>query len=245
MGEVGFQIFAGDDGVEEAVFEEELGALEALGELLANGLLDNAGSCEANECARFGDVEVTEHGEAGGDAAGGGVGQDGDVRDASVVETGQSGGYLGQLHERGDAFHHAGSAGCGDDDERMAGGQRAVYSAGDGFADDGAHTAADEAVLHSGEDDGVRAEVSDCVDDGIVEASPLLGFGEAFFIGLEVGELERVSRFEFEVDELIAGFEEVFDAAAGVEAEVIAALGTDLEIGFEIGLEEDRAAGSA
>ena len=39
-----FISFAVDDGVEEAVFEEELGALEALGELLADSLLDDAGA---------------------------------------------------------------------------------------------------------------------------------------------------------------------------------------------------------
>jgi hypothetical protein len=65
------------------VFEEELGALEAFGELLADGLFDDAGAGEADERAGFGDVEVAEHGEAGGDAAGGGVGEDADVGDAA------------------------------------------------------------------------------------------------------------------------------------------------------------------
>ena len=54
-------------------------------------------------------------------------------------------------------------------------------------------------------------------------------------VGLEVGEVERVGGAEFEVDELVAGFEEEVDAAAGVDAEVVAALGADAEVGFEIG----------
>src|ERR1700722_3995748 len=82
LGEVGLHLLAGDDGVEEAVLEEELGALEALGELLADGLLDDAGASEDDQGAGFGDVEVAEHGEAGGDAAGGGMGHDGDIGDA-------------------------------------------------------------------------------------------------------------------------------------------------------------------
>ena len=76
------------------MFEEELGALEAFREFLAGGLLDDAGAGEADEGAGFGDVEVAEHGEAGGDASGGGVGHQGDVGDLGVVEAGQGAQWL-------------------------------------------------------------------------------------------------------------------------------------------------------
>src|SRR5579863_158088 len=56
------QIAAVDDGVEEAFFEQELGALEAFGEFLADGLLDDARAGEADKRAGFGDVEIAEHG---------------------------------------------------------------------------------------------------------------------------------------------------------------------------------------
>ena len=42
--------------------------------------------------------------------------------------------------------------------------------------------------------------------------------------------------------ELVAGFEQAGDALAGAQAEVMAALGADLEVGFEVGLEENLAA---
>jgi hypothetical protein len=240
--EVLLEVFAGDDRVEEAVGEQEFGALEAFGELLADGLLDDAGAGEADERAGFGDVEVAEHGEAGGDAAGGGVGHDGDVGDFGVVETGQAGGDLGELHQGGDAFHHAGSARSGDDDEGVARREGAIDGAGDGLADDGAHATADEAVLHDGEDDGVGADQAEGVDDGVVETGLFLGFGEAALVGLEVGEVERVGGAEVEIDELVAGFEELVDAGAGVDAEVQAAVGTDHEVGLEVGLPDDLAA---
>ena len=70
-----FQFFAGDDGVEETVVEQKFGALKTFGEFLADGLLDDAGAGETDERAGFGDVEIAEHGETGGDAAGGGVGE--------------------------------------------------------------------------------------------------------------------------------------------------------------------------
>ncbi len=244
-GEVELHLFAGDDGVEEAVFEEEFAALEAFGELLADGLLDDARASEADECSGFGDVEVAEHGEAGGDAAGGGVGHDGDIGDAGVVEAGEAGGNFCQLHEGGDAFHHAGSTRSRNDYEGIPCRKRAVYCAGYGFTDDCSHTAADEGVLHDGEDYGVGADVADGVDDGVIEAGLLLGFEEALFIGLEVSEVEGVGGAELEVDQFVARFEEVVDAGAGVDAVVVTAFGADLLVGLDLGLEDDLFTGGA
>src|SRR5271155_1128729 len=98
-GQVGLELAAGDYGVEEAVLEEEFGALEAFGELLTDGLLDDALAGEADECSGLGDVEVTEHGEGCGDAAGGGIGEEADVGNALLVELSQAGGDFGELHE--------------------------------------------------------------------------------------------------------------------------------------------------
>ena len=155
------------------------------------GLLDDAGAGEADEGAGLCDVEIAEHGEAGGDAACGGVGHDGDVRDlrggasrrAKPAET-----LASCMRETMPSIMRAPP-----EAEMMmsgvAGGERTVYSAGDGLTDDGAHAAADEGVLHDREDDTVGADVADGVDDSVVEAGLLLGFGEAALIGLEIGEL--------------------------------------------------------
>ena len=142
-GEVELEFLAGDDGVEEAVLEEEFAALEAFGELLADGLLDDAGAGEADECSGFGYVEVAEHGEAfGGDAAGRwDYGhRDGDVRGCRRrSRRARPAEILAKLHEW---RRCPPSCGCrrmrGDDDERVTGREGAVYSAGDGLADDGA-----------------------------------------------------------------------------------------------------------
>src|SRR5216683_2209079 len=244
-GDEGLEVLARDNGVEETVFEEEFGALKSFGEFLADGLLDDARAGETDERAGFGDVEVAEHGEAGGDASGGGVGHHGDVGDLLVVEAGEAGGDLGELHQAGNAFHHARATRGRDDDERMPCGEGAVDCTRDGLADDGSHAAADEAVLHHAEDDRVRAELADGVDDGVVEAGLLLGVGEALLVGLEVGEVERVGGAEFEVDEFVAGLEQVLDAGARVDAEVMTALGADLEVGLKLGFEDDLEAAGA
>src|SRR3984957_12453275 len=78
-------VFARNDGVEEAMLQQELGALKAWRKLLADGLLDDARSGKADQSVGFGDVQVAEHGEAGRNAAGSWVGHDGDIRNLCVV----------------------------------------------------------------------------------------------------------------------------------------------------------------
>ena len=58
------QVATVEDHVDRAVLEQELAALESLGQRLTHGLLDDAGPGEPDQRARFGDVEVAEHREA-------------------------------------------------------------------------------------------------------------------------------------------------------------------------------------
>src|ERR1035437_8305243 len=167
--EVGLQFAAMDDGVEEAFFQQELGALKAFGELLADGLLDDAGAGEADESAGFGDVEVAKHGEAGADAAGGGIGEHADVGDFSAVQLRQGGGDFGHLHEAHHALHHARPSGGSDDNERLAAEAGAIDGAGYGLAHHSAHGAADEGVFHNAKDYIMGPEAAGGVEDGVVE----------------------------------------------------------------------------
>src|SRR5229473_1461051 len=148
VGDEGLEVLAVDDGVEKAVFEEEFGALKAFGELLPDGLFNDAGAGEADERAGFTDVEVAEHGKAGGDAAGGGIGEHGDVGELLFVETGKGGGDFGKLHQADGALQHARAAGAGDSDERLAGLDGQLDAARDLLADDRAHRTADKTKLH-------------------------------------------------------------------------------------------------
>ena len=54
-----------------AVVEQELGGLEALGQVLADGLLDHPRAREPDHRARLGQDHVAEHREARAHAAGG------------------------------------------------------------------------------------------------------------------------------------------------------------------------------
>src|SRR6266700_5124988 len=98
----------------------KFGALKAFREFLMDGLLDNARTGKTDKRAGFADIEIAEHGKAGGDTAGGGIGEDRDVGELFVVEPGKGGGDFGKLHEADGAFHHARAAGAGDRDEGLA-----------------------------------------------------------------------------------------------------------------------------
>src|SRR5204863_9357231 len=68
------------DHVDRAFLEQELGALEALGQRLARGLLDHARTRETDQRAGLCDVDVAEQREARRYTAGGGVRHDRDIR---------------------------------------------------------------------------------------------------------------------------------------------------------------------
>src|SRR5271165_1595809 len=61
--DVVLEIAAMHHGVKHAVLEEKFAALEAFGQLLADGLFDHTRPREADERARFGDVQIAQHGE--------------------------------------------------------------------------------------------------------------------------------------------------------------------------------------
>ena len=105
---------AGDDPVQKAVVQQVLRPLKALGQLLLDGLLNHPGAGEADKCARFGQHDVPQRGEAGRHPTGGGVGEAGDVQPAPALKPLDSGGSLGHLHQRKDALLHPGSAAGGE-----------------------------------------------------------------------------------------------------------------------------------
>jgi hypothetical protein len=94
-----FHLAAIDDQIEHAMLEEELAALEPIWQLLPNGLLDNAGPCIADQRARLGDIQVTEHRKARRDTACGWVGENRNVGNALLIESCERGTNLCHLHE--------------------------------------------------------------------------------------------------------------------------------------------------
>ena len=92
------QVAARHDRIDEAGLKQELAALKADGELVADGASGDARAAEADQCIRFGNVEVAEGAERGDGAAGGWVGQHANEGAAARLEARDGGEGLWQLH---------------------------------------------------------------------------------------------------------------------------------------------------
>jgi hypothetical protein len=98
-----------------------------------DGLAHHARAGKGHQGLGLGDVQVAQHGEAGGHPPGGGVGEHADVGQLLLGQQGQLGAGLGHLHQAEAGFHHAGTAAFADDDQRALAphghiGGRAIFS---------------------------------------------------------------------------------------------------------------------
>ena len=109
-----------DHHVHHAVLLQIFGALKPFRQFLADGLLNDARSGEADKRARLRDVHVAEHGVGRGDAAGGRIGQHDEIRKPGFAQHLHADRGARQLHQRQDAFLHARAAGGGKHDEGRA-----------------------------------------------------------------------------------------------------------------------------
>ena len=98
-GQVFLLLPSGNHSVHKALFQLELCPLEACRQLLPDGLLNDQGAGKANQGLglRQGDVRI--HGKAGGNAAGGGVCEDGDIQTAGFTVALHRAAGLGHLHQ--------------------------------------------------------------------------------------------------------------------------------------------------
>src|SRR5262245_4592254 len=189
-----FEVAPLDDQVELAVREQEFRPLKALGKRLANRLGDDPRAGESDQRARLGENNVAEHREARGDAAGGGIGEDRDVRQAAGAEPLERSRGLGHLHQREDALLHPRAARRRDDDHRQVLVDRQLNRARELFSDHRAHAAAEEAELEDGQDRRLPADRRDAADDCLVARGLLGGRPDALAVLLGVLEGERVGR---------------------------------------------------
>ena len=116
--DLGAQLGPLDDPVDEAVLEQELGALEAVGQLPADRPGGDPRAGEADQRVRLGEVDVAERRERGEHAAGRRVGHDRDERHAGQPQALDRGHGLGQLHQGQRALLHPRAADGRHDDER-------------------------------------------------------------------------------------------------------------------------------
>ncbi|MFM2194180.1 MAG: hypothetical protein RLZZ460_850, partial [Chloroflexota bacterium] len=133
---------------DEARLQQELAALKADREFVANGAGGDARSTKADECIRFGNVQVAKGAERGDGAAGRWVGQHTNKGAAAQLEARNSGECLRELHQGVGPLLHAGASRCRDDHQGEAAGGGEFGGAGDLFAHDRTHRTAHKEEVH-------------------------------------------------------------------------------------------------
>ena len=136
------------DGVDKPVLERELRRLEALGQLLLDGVADDPLAGEPDERAGLGQDDIALHGERRRHAAGRGVGEHGDEGQTGRPQTLHGAGHFRHLHERDEALLHAGAAGGAEHDDGQPLGDGAIDHRGHLLAHHVSHGAHEEAGLH-------------------------------------------------------------------------------------------------
>ena len=180
--------------VDEAMLFQIFRALEAFGQLLADGLLDDARARKSDQRAGLRDMHVAEHGVGGGHAAGGRIGQHHDVGLLRLAQHFDPDRGARQLHQRQDAFMHARAAGGREHDEGRALLRGGFQALDDRLARRHAERAAHEVEILHPDDDRQAIELAEAELDGIVHAGLGAGILQPVRVAPLVAELERVDR---------------------------------------------------
>ena len=198
------------------------------------GLLHHARAGKADERTRLGEDDVALHGKARRHAAGGGVGEHGQVEQPRLGVPAHRGGDLGHLHERGGALLHAGATGDGEAHDRKAELRGALKGAADLLAHDRAHRAHHELRVHEEERAVVAAHPAAPADHRVGLVALLARVGELLRVA---GELQEVRGGELAVPFLEGpGVHRHAHALAPGDAQVTSTARTHVEVLGKLGL---------
>ena len=232
--------------VDHAVRQQILGALEAFGQLLADGLLDHPRPREADHRPGLGQMDVADHGEGRGDAARGRVGQDHDVGQARLLDLLHRHRGPCHLHQGQRALLHPRPARGGHHDEGRVVAHRMARGGDETLAQAGAHRAAHELEVHH-RDHGRQA--ADPAEGRLQRVGGLgLGLGLAQTVGvfLLVAEAQRVGRAARHLQPLPATLvEQGFEPVVGPDPHMVVTMRADALVGVEVAVEDHPLAGRA
>ena len=244
--ELVLQLPAVDDHVERALCHQEFGALEAVRQFFADGLLDHARARETDQRAGLGEHQVRHEREGGRDAAHRRIGEDRHERQPRAGQLLQHRGRLRHLEQRVDALLHARAARGRNAHERDPVLVGNAHAANETLPDDRAHRAAHELELEAREHQRHALHAALEHDERVGLARLVERGNEPVRILLLVLELEAVDGHDLRAD-LEAAFrvEQLLDALARRHPDVEIALRTDEEVLLEVGAIEHRFAGRA
>lgn len=172
--------------------ESALRAAEPGGQRLPRRFGDHARPRETQQSSGLGHAYVAERGKASQYPSSTRIGEDGDERQAGVVDEIHRARCLGHLHETEDALLHARPTRSANGDDRQLVGDREFRAAPEPFTHHAAHAAAHEAEVHEDEDATCTLDTRRPRDDGLGEPRLCLRRAYALGVGLQVNELERI-----------------------------------------------------
>ena len=222
------ELVAMHDHVDHAVGEEVLRALEALRQLLADRLLDDARSGKADERTRLRNLDIAEHGIGRGDAARRRIRQHDDVGQTCLAQLLDRNGRPRHLHERENALLHTRAARRREQDEGLALGHRVHHARDNGFAGGHAQRSTHETKILRRGGNRLPTELAIGEEHGILEACRGLAVLEAIRIAAPVAELERIDRHVRRGQaRIVAAIEDILQALVRRHAIVMTAAGED------------------
>ncbi len=215
--------------------ERPLRAAEPCGQLLPRRLSDDPRSGETQQRPWLGHADVGERGEARQYPSGARIGKQRHERRPGLVDQVHRARRLGHLHESESALLHASPARAADRDDGQSVGDGELRAAPEPFADHTAHAAAHEAEVQDGEDTSGALDAGRPHDDGFREACLRLGGANAFRVGLQVHELQRVERRDRR-PQLVKRplVRQLADALPCADAQMEAAEAADHEVGAKL-----------
>ena len=240
------QLVAMGDDVDHAVLAQIFRALEAGRQLLADRLLDDARAGKADHRPRLGDGDVAQHREGGGHAAGGGIGQHHDERQARFLDLIRRDHGARQLHQRQDALLHARPAGRRHDDQCRLLQHREFRSREQRLAHGDAHRAAHEIEIEDGSDHRQAGDAAMRNHDRVLLAGLFALLLQAVAVALLVSKAQRVGRRLRQFDAHERSFvEQHRQAAQRRQPHVVAAMRAHPRVRLEVAVENHLGAGRA
>ena len=234
IGQAVAQFAAVEDQVDGAVLQQKLAALKAGRQFFPDRLFDHPWTGKTDQSLGFGDIDVAQQRQAGGDAAGGWMRQHRDVRDAVLGQPGEHGAGFSHLHQRDQRFLHSRATAGGKADEGDVFLQGDSSGTDETFADHRPHRAGHELEFESGGDHRHALEQATHGDQSVFFLAGFLCLSQAVLVFLAVLELEEIGRFDILADFARIGFvQKTVQALAGTKVHVMAAFGTNLQIALQ------------
>src|SRR5271166_6023273 len=178
--------------VHHAVILEIFGALKAVRQLLADGLLDDARTGKADERPRLGDMHVAKHGIGRGHAPGGRIGEHHDIGFSRFPHHLHRDRGARQLHQGQYSLLHARPAGGSKHDERRAFADRSLQTLDEGLACGHAEGASHEVEILHADDDREPFQLAEPELDGVVGSGLAARILEAIGVPALIAEPERI-----------------------------------------------------